>query len=42
MVAIGVVVDGRGSGIEPMAPMSVSSTVAAVDGSGNNGVFTTI
>jgi hypothetical protein len=39
--AIGVILDGGGSGIEPMGPMMASSTVAAVDGSGNNGVFTT-
>jgi hypothetical protein len=41
MAAIAVVVAGGGSGIEPTAPMAVSSTVAAVDGSGDNGVFTT-
>jgi hypothetical protein len=41
MAVIGVVVNGGGSGIEPTGPMTVLSTVAAVDGSGNGGVFTT-
>jgi hypothetical protein len=41
MAAIAVVIDGGGSGIEPTAPMVALSTVAAVDGSGNDGVFTT-
>jgi hypothetical protein len=41
MAAIAVIVDGSGGGIEPMALMAASSTVVAVDGDGNNGVFTT-
>jgi hypothetical protein len=41
MAAIVVVVDGSNGGIEPMAPMAALSTVAAVDGGGNNGVSTT-
>jgi hypothetical protein len=41
MAAITVVVDDGSSGIELTAPMTMSSTVAAVDGSGNNGIFTT-
>jgi hypothetical protein len=40
-VAIAVVVDGGGSGIESMAPMVALSMVAVVDGGGNNGIFTT-
>jgi hypothetical protein len=40
MVAIAVVVDGAGGGIELMVPMAASSAVAAVDGGGNDGVFT--
>ncbi len=36
-----VVVDGGGGGIELMAQMAVLSTVAAVDGGGNDGVFIT-
>jgi hypothetical protein len=40
-VAIAVVVDGGGSGIEPTAPMVASLTVVAVDGGGNDGVVTT-
>jgi hypothetical protein len=39
MAAIAVIVDGSGSGIELIAPIAASSTVAAVDGSGDNGVF---
>jgi hypothetical protein len=38
--AIAVVVDGGGSEIEPTALMAAFSTVAAVDGGGNDGVFT--
>ncbi len=41
MVAIAVVVVDGGSGIEPTAPMAALLTVAVVDGSGDNGVFTT-
>jgi hypothetical protein len=41
MAVIGVVFDGVSSGIEPTAPMLASSTVAAVDGSGIHGIFTT-
>ncbi len=40
--AIAVVVDGGNGGIELMAPMAARSTVAAVDGVSNNGVFITI
>ncbi len=35
-----VIVDGGGGGIELTGPMAVSSTLAAVDGGGNDGVFT--
>jgi hypothetical protein len=42
MSAIAVIVNGGGSGIELTAPMVASSTVVEVDGSGNDGVFTTI
>jgi hypothetical protein len=42
VAAIGVVVDGGSSGIEQMVPMTASSTVVAVDGSGGDGIFTTI
>jgi hypothetical protein len=41
MAVLDVVVNDGGSGIEPAAPMAVSSTVAAVDGGGKDGVFTT-
>ncbi len=40
-MAIAVVVDGGGGGIEPTALMVVSLTMAVVDGGSNNGVFTT-
>ncbi len=40
-VAIAVVVDGSNHGIEPTALMAALSTVAAVDGGGNDGIFTT-
>jgi hypothetical protein len=40
MAAIAVVVDDGSGGIEPTAPMAASSTVAAVDGGSNDGVFT--
>jgi hypothetical protein len=40
MVTIAVVVDSGGGGIEPTAPMAALSTVVAVNGSGDNGVFT--
>ncbi len=40
MAAIAVVVNGGGGGIELTAPMAASSTVAAIDGGGDNGVFT--
>jgi hypothetical protein len=40
-VAIAVVVNGSIGGIEPTAPMAVLSMVAAVDGGGNDGIFTT-
>jgi hypothetical protein len=36
-----VIANGGGSWIEPTAPMAALSPVAAVDGSGNDGVFTT-
>jgi hypothetical protein len=39
--AIGVVANGGGSGIEPTAPMMASSTVVAINGSGNDGIFIT-
>jgi hypothetical protein len=38
--AIAVIVDGGSSGIEPLAPMAALLTVAAVDGDGNDGIFT--
>jgi hypothetical protein len=38
---VAVVVDSWGSAIEPTAPMAASSTVVAVDGSGNDGIFAT-
>jgi hypothetical protein len=41
MVAIAVVVNEGGSGIEATVLMAVSSTVVAVDGGGNDGFFTT-
>jgi hypothetical protein len=41
MAAIVVIVDNGNNGIDLMAPMVVLLTVVAVDGSGNNGVFTT-
>ncbi len=41
MAAIAVVVDSGSNEIEPTVPMVVSLTVVAVDGGGNNGVFTT-
>ncbi len=40
--AIVVVVNGGGSGIEPVAPMAASLTVVAVDGGGKDGIFTNI
>jgi hypothetical protein len=40
MAAIAVVVNGGGSGIQPMAPMAAWLTVAAVDGGGDDGIFT--
>ena len=39
-MAIAVIVNGGGGGIEPMAPMAVSLIVAAVDGGSNNSIFT--
>jgi hypothetical protein len=41
MASIAVIVDGSSDGIELMAPMAASSTVAAVDGGSDNGIFTT-
>ncbi len=41
MAAIAVVVDGGDDGIDSKAPMAVSLTIGAVDGGGNDGVFTT-
>ncbi len=44
MLAIAVVIDNDGGGIEPMVPMVASlmvATVAAVDGGAEDGVFTT-
>jgi hypothetical protein len=41
LAEIAVVVNGGGSGIELMALMAALSMVAAVDGGGNDGVFTT-
>jgi hypothetical protein len=41
MAAIAVVIDGGSSGIKPTALMAASLTVAAVDGGGNDGIFTT-
>jgi hypothetical protein len=40
MAAIAVVVDSGGGGIELAAPIVALSTVAAIDGGGNDGVFT--
>jgi hypothetical protein len=40
-VAIAIVINGGGVGIEPMAPMAVSLIVAVVDGGGKDGIFTT-
>ncbi len=40
-MVIAVVIGGGGAGIEPTAPMAASSMVAAVDGDGIDGVFTT-
>ncbi len=37
-----VIVDGGSSRIELTVPMAASLTVAAVDGGGNYGVFTTV
>ncbi len=39
-MAIAVIVNGGNNGIEPMATIAGLLTVAAVDGSGNNGIFT--
>ncbi len=39
--AIAIIVNGGSGGIESMVPMAPSLTVTAVDGSGNDGVFTT-
>jgi hypothetical protein len=36
-----VVVDSGGGGIKPTALMAAFLTVAAIDGSGNDGIFTT-
>jgi hypothetical protein len=41
MAVIVNIVFGGGVGIEPMAPMVALSTVVAVDGGGNDGIFTT-
>jgi hypothetical protein len=38
---IAVIVVSGSSGIEPTAPMAALSTLAVVDGSSNDGVFTT-
>ncbi len=41
MAAIAVVINGGGGRIELTAPMAALLMVAGVDGSGNDGVFTT-
>ena len=41
MVAIAVVINGSGGGIELTAPMVASLMVAAVDGGSDDGIFPT-
>ncbi len=40
-MAIAVIIDGSNNGIDSTALMAGSLTVVAVDGGGNNGIFTT-
>jgi hypothetical protein len=41
MVAIAVIINSGGGGVEPTAPMAATLMVAAVDSGGNNGIFIT-